>query len=293
MITARSFGAHDGTFHADEVTACALLLVYDLIDRDKIIRTRKLDLFASCEYVCDVGGEYVPSKKRFDHHQVSYKGDFSSAGMIWLYLHDIGLVDKNTYFYLNHSLIQGVDAHDNGRVTFEPGICTFSQIISNFVPVSHEVSSQEQDKAFGEALDFVVGHLKRTLSRFAYVQSCRDLVKASMLEGKEYLYFPKSMPWLDAFFELGGEKHPAKYIIMPSGDHWKLRGIPPSSEDRMKVRKPLPKSWGGLLDEELKKASQNSGAIFCHKGLFISVWETKEDALKAMEYALNEGAVKL
>ena len=95
------------------------------------------------------------------------------------------------------------------------------------------------------------------------------------------------MPWLDAFFELNGENHPAKFVIMPSGGHWKLRGIPPSSSDRMKVRKPLPRAWGGLLDEELKRVSQIPGAIFCHKGLFISVWETEEDALRAMEYALS------
>src|SRR3989339_82787 len=219
MFIPRSVGTHDGTFHADEVTACALLLVYNLIDRDKIIRTRLVDKLASCEFVCDVGGEYNPSKKRFDHHQVTYKGDFSSAGMIWLYLHEIGLVDKATYSYLNHSLIQGVDAHDNGRVTFEPGICTFSQIISNFVPVHYDVLPKEQDLAFGQALDFVVGHLQRTLSRFAYVQSCRDLVKESMSGQKEYLYFSKPMPWLDAFFELNGEHHPAKFVIMPSGGH--------------------------------------------------------------------------
>ncbi len=289
MVIPRSFGAHDGTFHADEVTACALLLVYDLIDRDKIIRTRLIDKLSQCEFVCDVGGEYAPAKKRFDHHQASYRGDFSSAGMIWLYLHETGVVNRATYSFLNHSLIQGVDAHDNGRVTFEPGICTFSQIISNFVPVHYDALPEDQDRAFHQAVDFVTGHLKRTLDRFAYVQGCRDLVKTAMAEGKEFLQFSKPMPWLDAFFDLGGENHPAKFVIMPSGGHWKLRGIPPSSADRMKVRKPLPKAWGGLLDEELKKVSKIPGAIFCHKGLFISVWETEEDARKAMQYALTEG----
>ena len=38
----RSVGTHDGTFHADEVTACALLLLFDLVDGNKIIRTRQL-----------------------------------------------------------------------------------------------------------------------------------------------------------------------------------------------------------------------------------------------------------
>ncbi len=286
MIIPRSFGTHDGTFHADEVTACALLLVFDLIDQNSIIRTRSAEKLACCEFVCDVGGEYDASKKRFDHHQVSYKGDFSSAGMVWLYLYETKKVEKATYHFLQRSLIHGIDAHDNGKVTFEPGVCTFSQIISNFVPVQYDVTSEEQDKAFHNALTFVVGHIQRSLARFFYVQESREQVKAAMIEGNQYLYFTKSLPWIDAFFEFDGQNHPAQFVIMPSGNHWKLRGIPPTSEDRMKVRKPLPKAWGGLLDDDLKKVSNIPGAIFCHKGLFISVWETKEDALKALEYAL-------
>ncbi len=31
----RSVGTHDGTFHADEVTACAFLLLFDLVDSNK------------------------------------------------------------------------------------------------------------------------------------------------------------------------------------------------------------------------------------------------------------------
>ena len=42
------------------------------------------------------------------------------------------------------------------------------------------------------------------------------------------------------------------------------------------------------LEEELKKVSGIKGAIFCHKGRFISIWETKEDALKALHAALSK-----
>jgi Uncharacterized conserved protein related to MYG1 family len=82
----RSVGTHDGAFHADEVTACALLVVFDLVDEDKIVRTRDPSKLAECEYVCDVGGEYDPSRKLFDHHQADYVGRLSSAGMILHYL---------------------------------------------------------------------------------------------------------------------------------------------------------------------------------------------------------------
>jgi uncharacterized UPF0160 family protein len=75
---------------------------------------------------------------------------------------------------------------------------------------------------------------------------------------------------------------------MPAGEHWKLRGIPPTFDQKMKVRKLLPKHWAGLLDAELAKITRIEGAIFCHKGRFISIWKTKEDALKALTLALKK-----
>jgi uncharacterized UPF0160 family protein len=284
----RSTGTHDGSFHADEVTACALLLAFSLIDRDKIVRTRDLSVIDTCEYVCDVGGIYNPAYKRFDHHQVDYQGDLASAGMVTLYLKDQGIIDEKLYDFLNRSFIWGVDAHDNGRVTIEPGVSTFSQVISNFVPPDYEASSEEMTKAFFSALDFAHGHVTRLLERYQYVEDCRELVSQAMKKGGKVLLFDKAMPWLDVFFDMGGERHPAQFVIMPSGSHWKLRGIPPNSKDRMKVRVPLPEAWAGLMDEDLKKATGIPGAIFCHKGRFISVWETKDDALKALNLILKK-----
>jgi uncharacterized UPF0160 family protein len=283
----RSVGTHDGTFHADEVTACALLLTFGLVDREKIERSRDLKVLGRCEYVCDVGGIYAPTLGRFDHHQAEYAGEMSSAGMICLYLKDQGIIDGSTYDFLNRSLILGVDAHDNGKVTPQIGICTFSQVVTNFVPSMYDAPKQEQTKAFFEALDFVVGHLKRLLERFHYMLACREKVAASMRKQEKYLFFDTAMPWMDCFFEMDGETHPALFVVMPSGGHWKLRGIPPTLEERMKVRVPMPENWAGLLEEDLKRASGIPGAIFCHKGRFISVWETKEDALKALGVVLN------
>jgi len=283
----RSIGTHDGTFHADEVTAVALLLLFDLIEKNKIIRTRDPALLETCEYVCDVGGFYNPEIKRFDHHQSEYKGDLSSAGMIWLYLKQQKIIDEATYDFVNRSLILGVDAIDNGRVNLELGMCTFSQVVSNFVPSVYDADPQIQNECFFQALDFVFGHLQRLLERFHYIQQCRQKVAEIMAENKDYLLFQHALPWLESFFDLNGVNHPAKFVIMPSGGHWKLRGIPPTNEERMKVRMPLPAEWAGLHEADLQRVSGIPGAIFCHKGRFISVWETKEDAFKALEYVLK------
>ena len=289
MQTAHSFGTHDGSFHADEVTACSLLLAFGKIDRKKIYRTRDHSVLAKCEYVCDVGGIFDPSIKRFDHHQADYKGPLSSAGMVLQYLKDQGTIDPHLYDHFNRSLVIGVDAHDNGVAKLEMGTCTFSQVVSNFLPIEYDVSDEDMNQAFFQAVDFVVGHLERLHARMLYTQACLVVVKEKMGESGQALIFEESIPWIDNFFELGGELHPAQFVIMPAGPHWKLRGIPPNLNERMKVRKPLPASWAGLHEEDLKKASGIHGAIFCHKGRFISIWKTKEDALKALHLALQKG----
>ena len=283
----RSFGTHDGTFHADEVSACALMLLFNLIDEDKIFRSRDLAILNRCEYVCDVGGIFNPEKKLFDHHQVDYKGSLSGAGMILQYLRDQQVIDPLLYEYFNQSLILGVDAHDNGRDPQAVGFCSFSNVISNFTPISHEVDEETQNVAFREALKFALGHLDRLLKRFHYIQSCRQAVVEAMKPSNECLMFDKALPWMDIFFQLEGVKHPALFVVMPSGKHWKLRGIPPNYQDKMKVRMSLPEEWAGLIGDELKRVTGIEGAIFCHKGKFISVWETKEDAMKALEYTLT------
>lgn len=288
MRIPRSFGTHDGSFHADEVTACSLLLLFDRIDRDKIFRTRDPKILEKCDYVCDVGGVYDPAHRRFDHHQVDYQGFLSSAGMVLLYLKDLGALPNHFYDFFNKSLVSGIDAHDNGVAKLEPGTTSFSQVVSNFLPIAYEASHEEMQEAFFQAVDFTLGHLKRMQERHHYTMDCRSVVQKAMVDGGQVLIFDASLPWIDNFFDLGGEVHPAQFVIMPSGDHWKLRGIPPNLANRMQVRKPLPQKWAGLREEDLKKESGIHGAIFCHKGRFISIWKTKEDALKALHIALQK-----
>ncbi len=287
-IIPHSLGTHGEVFHADEITACALLVLYGLVDKTKIFRTRDTAVLERCEFVCDVGGIYDPAVKRFDHHQVSYQGNLSSAGMILLYLKERNIISADLYDYYNDSLVIGVDAHDNGLVKLQIGFCSFSQVVSNFLPLHRESDPELMDQCFYEALDFVLGHLSRLKERFAEELHARTVIGKLMGQSDKYIVCDESLSWVEAFFAMGGEQHPALYIVMPSGKHWKLRAIPPTLDDRMNVRRPLPVKWAGLRDEALEKASGVPGAIFCHKGLFISIWETREAALRALKVALEE-----
>lgn len=273
------------------MTACGLLIVFGLCDVDKIVRSRDPEKLATCEFVCDVGGVYDPDKKLFDHHQVSYQDELSSAGMILKYLKDTKVISDEMFNHLNHSLILGVDAHDNGRSPQEVGVCTFSHLIANYNPIDYEHSSEQLDFAFYKALHFTIGHLRRSVERFNYNLSCRERVKEAMNGDKKCLFFDRPLPWLESFFALGGAGHPALFVIMPAAEHWKLRGIPPDNDHRMQVRLPLPEKWAGLLGEELKSATGIEGAVFCHKGRFTSVWETREDAIKALREVFKQNNI--
>lgn len=286
-IVKRSFGAHDGPFHADEVTACALLLHFGLIDREKIIRTRDQNKLETCDFVCDVGGQFDSKRRRFDHHQADYTGDLSSAGMVLGYLLEEKIISESLYNFLNRSLIHGIDQIDNGKWQPQFGFCSFSQIISYYVPVFYESTDDQFEDGFYEALDFTLQILERLSVRYKYIQKSESIVANVMKQMDECLIFDSAMPWIEAFFSLGGENHTAEFVIMPTRHHWKLRGIPPSYERRMEVRRPLPREWGGLLADDLKRVSKLPGAVFCHKGRFVSIWETKEDAIRALKVVLE------
>ncbi|OGN62647.1 MAG: hypothetical protein A3F09_03235 [Chlamydiae bacterium RIFCSPHIGHO2_12_FULL_49_11] len=284
----RSFGTHSGPFHADDVTATALLIYFDMIDEDKIVRTRDPEKLERCTFVCDVGGIYDPGRGIFDHHQSGYGGHLSSAGMVLQYLFREKVVGETFYTYLKTHLVDGVDQIDNGLFETPGGHMTFSGIVESWVPLDMEIGDREMFDAFLEAVHFTVALLARMSAKHRYVEDSKDLVKKAMASRKEYLFFPEATTWLEAFFELGGEEHPAKFMIMPMRQGWKLRAIPPSYAAKMKVRKPLPLAWAGLADEKLEMVSGIKGAIFCHKGRFVSVWKTKEAALEALSKAMEE-----
>lgn len=287
----KSVGIHDGAFHADEVVACALLILVGLVDQKRIVRTRDPEKLALCDFVCDVGGEYAPDKHLFDHHQSSYQGPLSSAGMILKYLKERQYLPEDESDFLDATFVHGVDEHDNGRTPQIKGHQIFSHIISNFAPPEYDAGEEQFALAFHKALVFTIEHIQRMLERYRFNKGCRAVVKKAMEASETALVFERSLPWLESFFALGGNKHPAKFVIMPSGPHWKLRGIPPDEDHRMDVRIPLPQEWAGLLGDELEKVCHIPGAVFCHKGRFTSVWETKKAAFQALRNVLEKQGI--
>jgi uncharacterized UPF0160 family protein len=52
-------------------------------------------------------------------------------------------------------------------------------------------------------------------------------------------------------------------------------------------RKNFPKLWAGLRDEELQNVTGVKDAVFCHRGLFLAVANSKEGAIKLAQIAVE------
>ncbi|XP_020285841.1 UPF0160 protein MYG1, mitochondrial [Pseudomyrmex gracilis] len=139
--SAVKIGTHDGTFHCDEVLACAILKLLPQYKDASIVRSRNQSVLDSCDIVVDVGGEYNPSRHRYDHHMRDFRESvstvikkkpgyhwtikLSSAGLIYCHFgHDIlrsvlpevteDRVIEEVFRKVYDSLIKEIDAIDNG-----------------------------------------------------------------------------------------------------------------------------------------------------------------------------------
>lgn len=150
---------HNGQFHADEVTAVALLALFDKINLAEvnISRTRDPQLIEQADIVLDVGAIYDLSSLRFDHHQI-VGGSVSSAGLVWAWIKQ-----TNTDHYPEiDALIKAVDAHDCG-VAMMPEF-SFPDIIASYND-SEPLNDELQLNAFDKALQVALSLLKSLIEK--------------------------------------------------------------------------------------------------------------------------------
>ena len=132
---------HNKLFHADEVTAIALLQIFTNYEIEVERINHDTKDFSKYDFVIDIGKTF-DGKKHFDHHQ--YKGGKSSAGLIWDY---IGLNKKYPKISKFIDLIDRNDVGIEKAKEFE-----FSSLIKCYN--TRNLSSKEQDLQFHKAVDF-------------------------------------------------------------------------------------------------------------------------------------------
>lgn len=169
---------HDGTFHADDAFATAILRI--AVDGIEIKRTRHADTIAEADIAYDVGGVFDPVNLRFDHHMAEppKRRDgtpYSSAGLLWeRYGHqalckrgfeDAPIIERQAAWERIDALFQHIDKVDNG-VT--PTTATdIASLIDTMNPVWNDEDVNAEGNAFRRAADFAEAHLEGLIAREA------------------------------------------------------------------------------------------------------------------------------
>jgi len=274
---------HDGSFHADDVLAFALIRVF--LDPDaEVVRTREPTRIAAADVAIDVGDTYDPPSRRFDHHQASYEGPLSSAGMVLAWLEAEGRLSPELAATLRGQLVDYVDAVDNGRAPPHDGVPTFSSVISDIGENATELP--EFDAWYLRAASYAEDCVRGIVAGHEKTASARLAVKVAMdeavAEGRAVIFLDRHLKWKRAYFEQGGAEHPTDFVLFPGQNDWRVTAIPPAHGSFGKKRA-LPEAWAGLRDGELSAVTGVEGSLFCHKNLFIAVFATREAAVAVLE----------
>jgi uncharacterized UPF0160 family protein len=214
---------HNGSFHADEVVATAILRLCE-IDYP-VVRTRDEGTIMIASIVLDVGKVLDPSSGRFDHHQ--YRGGLATAGLVWEHY---APVEASVKAKVYQDLIADIDRIDTGDRRPAAGEFSFSHAISSFN--LEDIMSSEQDEAFDMAVQFALQVLKNQI-RIAQ-KWASDMVKVKAVI--DALETECQIPVFDEYLQGMGESAKAagclRYVY-PSGGTWRLQiteGAPALSE---------------------------------------------------------------
>jgi uncharacterized UPF0160 family protein len=265
-----------------------------------IIRTRDQQIIDTGDIVFDVGFEYDVLKNRFDHHQAGRAGTrengvlYAAAGLIWRHFGRELCNSDDVWQSIDRTLIQELDAGDNGQNYIGPflfpdsGYTSLGIHIANFGPNNKSVESGEMLKCFEHAAVFARDILTRAIaSRNALERSFAEvtLVYQNSPE-KNILVFEKNYD--RPIWKRLAEFPEPIYAIYPNikGTGWKIEAIP-VSPILMESRKLLPKTWHGLRDEDLQTATGLTDADFCHPSGFLLGTKTLESALLLAKKSLE------
>ncbi|GAA0178944.1 MYG1 family protein [Clostridium sediminicola] len=288
----KRIGTHDGKFHADEVMATAIL---NEIFITELTRTRNKEILNGLDIVYDVNGGEL------DHHGIDkeLREDeipFSSCGLVWKKFGRDVIRFKNEalneeeiddiFNFVDRSLIEGIDALDNGIWIDKPTIplMNVSSILSGFNPLWYEENNENEH--FNKAVEFATSILNNKINfKMSVLKAKGKVIKAyEAREMPEVLILDTYCPYIEALKEVD-KNDEILFVIFKSKTNYLLQTIRgKDGEDKKK----LPEIWRGKRDEELANVTGVSDAVFCHTGRFIAAAVSLEGTKKLAQIAINE-----
>ncbi len=281
---------HNGTFHADDIFSAATLSI--LLDgKIKIIRTRDTEVISKADFVFDVGGEYDPSRNRFDHHQHGGAGSrengipYAAFGLVWKTYGEHVCGSKQIADILDEKLVQFIDANDNGvdvvglKTVVAPYL--IQDVFYSFRPSWKE--GEVYDESFMKMVTLAREVLLREILKMNHALLAQSIIRDAYnkAEDKRVVILDGHYPWGETL----GEYPEPLFVVFPKVGTWRVECIR-KQRYSFENRKSLPEAWAGLRDEDLAQVTGVPDAIFCHNGRFLAVAKSKEGALLLAQKAL-------
>jgi uncharacterized UPF0160 family protein len=288
--------AHSGHFHTDDIFAVATLSLVLEGQEIEVVRSREKDVIDSADYVVDVGGVHDADKNLFDHHQLGGAGmrdnsvPYASFGLVWKKYGEILSVSTDVAKRVDETLVQPIDAIDNGiQIAHQliEGVYPYyvTDVFEAFNP------SWTEDSSGDEAFMNMVSYAKRVIQREVVRNQGKIKAQAIIEElyattaDKRLIVLDKYCPYNETL-----KKYTEPLLVVFPGikeNDWRAMFVKDNKEDFV-YRKYFPTEWGGKNDKELEAICGVEGAAFCHRSCHLAGAKTKEAILKMAEIALNQ-----
>lgn len=162
--------------------------------------------------------------------------------------------------------------------------------VSHLTPSWNEDNSDEVlYRQFLKAVELAGGEFKHRVDYYGKVwMAARTYVVEAFEKRTEVdpsgriVLIKQQLPWIQHLFQIEEESNltgHVYYTIFPDKNTWRVRAVP-VSYGSFELRKPLPKQWHGLRNEELDRVSQIQGCVFVHSTGFIGGTQTEEGAIQ-------------
>jgi uncharacterized UPF0160 family protein len=295
---------HSGTYHADDVFALAITVLwaqgrnYDCT----MVRTRDMKDIAGCQVVLDVGGEYDPVRHRFDHHQPEFTEvrsngiGYASAGLAWKnYGPELCGDDAMILKIVDDTLIAGIDAHDVAATLIQ------SSHPSGVMPPSlgyltalSQPTWQEQmtdpEKSMNEAFWLMYAQAKNIVQRAilharSHVEAERMVVQAyeNAVDKRIVIADFEYPAWIET---LSRFPEPLFFVYRRLDQSWGAKGVRVDGWKSFAIRREFPSQWAGMKDSELREITGVADALFAHRGRFYVTAQSKEGVLALISKTL-------
>ena len=318
---------HDGTFHADETTACAIITY--LYENSNIIRSRDPDELEKADIIIDVSG--INDDRHYDHHCKDFKDSrkngirYATAGLMWkkygieflrkvvaseLSFHPNAETLEKAFERVDNEVMVMIDLNDNGDLTkYVDSIApqenegekrvaaTLNDFYQNDPSIPYIVamantpsaSPQIQDKNFLNTVKM----LRTILVNCAINALHTETGIAKVLEaykGGPMLVIHERLPWTSAIFANMDTFKDCLIAVYPDrNQRWRIQSLPVSKAQRFVNRLSAPEQWRGLNDKDLDAATGLHNMNFIHRSGFTGGASDYDSCMELARLWLEKG----